>query len=102
MQITDRFHGTLGSGRSLTSTLENARGTFEQRPSPLSSDQWRTMARSTDGPSSDGPHKRSPVPTPCARPSAPPTPHAPWIPSHGSCVSTCLISSSWGSADLRS
>ena len=27
--------------------------------------------------SADGPHKRSPIPPRCARPSAPPTPHAP-------------------------
>jgi hypothetical protein len=35
MQITDRFLGNLGGGGRLTTTLENARGTFQQRLLPL-------------------------------------------------------------------
>jgi hypothetical protein len=35
MQITDRFLGNLGCGRSLTVTLKNTRSTFQQRLLPL-------------------------------------------------------------------
>lgn len=45
-----------------------------------------TMARSTDGSSSDEPHRSPPTPTPCARA---PTQPAPSTPRPGSCVSTC-------------
>ena len=34
-QITDSFLGSLGSGRSLTTTLENPRGTSEQCLLPM-------------------------------------------------------------------
>jgi hypothetical protein len=44
MQITGRFLDNLGGGRSLTATLENARGTFQQRPLPLMDHRWMDLA----------------------------------------------------------
>lgn len=43
----------------------------QQCPSPLGSNQWRTMARSTDRSLLDAPHIRQPIRAPSAHPSKP-------------------------------